>query len=185
MRLAPLDVLVLGLLGLRTRKLRAALSALGISIGVATMMVVTGIPASSQRALMDEMTALGSTMPRVPPFSGQAVQVELPEESINMVRRIKPVTEASAVANTHAAVRRSDVIGDDDLSGTGLSVLATRRDVRSVVGGEIFSGRFFSAADEQFPRSSWATGPPANSASGKSPRTTRLHRYRSTSRGSP
>ncbi|MFE1425609.1 ABC transporter permease [Streptomyces fungicidicus] len=150
-RLAFLDLLGLGLLGLRTRKLRAALSALGISIGVATMVVVTGIPASSQRALMDEITALGSNMLRVQPFSGQAVPVELPEESVDMVRRIKPVTEASAVANTHAVVQRSDLIGDDDFSGTGLSVLAARRDLLSVVGGEVFSGRFFSTADEQFP----------------------------------
>jgi putative ABC transport system permease protein len=45
-RLAPLDILGLGLLGIRTRKVRAALSALGISIGIATLIVVTGIPAS-------------------------------------------------------------------------------------------------------------------------------------------
>lgn len=150
-RLAFLDLLGLGLLGLRTRKLRAALSALGISIGVATMVVVTGISASSHQALMNEMSALGSNMLRVQPFSGQAVPVELPEESVDMVRRIKPVTEASAVANTHAVVQRSDLIGEDDFSSTGLSVLAARRDLLSVVGGKVFSGRFFSGTDEQFP----------------------------------
>lgn len=184
-RLSFLDLLGLGLLGLRTRKLRAALSALGISIGVATMVVVTGIPASSHQALMDEMSALGSNMLRVQPFSGQAVPVELPEESVDMVRRIEPVTQASAVANTHAVVRRSDLIGDDDFSGTGLSVLAARRDLLSVVGGKVLSGRFFSGTDERFPTTCWATGPPAGSASGKSARTNPLHRYRSTSRGSP
>ncbi|MDT0541258.1 MULTISPECIES: ABC transporter permease [Streptomyces] len=150
-RLAFLDVLGLGLLGLRTRKLRAALSALGISIGVATMVVVTGIPASSHRALMDEMSALGSNMLRVQPFSGQSVPVRIPEESVDMVRRVGPVTEASAVANTGAVVQRSDLIGEDDFSSTGLSVLAARRDLLSVVGGKVFSGRFFSGADEQFP----------------------------------
>ncbi|MFI0730677.1 ABC transporter permease [Streptomyces sp. NPDC021225] len=150
-RLAFLDLLGLGLLGLRTRKLRAALSALGISIGVATMVVVTGIPASSHRALMDEMSALGSNMLRVQPFSGQTVPVRIPEESVDMVRRVGPVTEASAVANTGAVVQRSDLIGEDDFSSTGLSVLAARRDLLSVVGGKVFSGRFFSGADEQFP----------------------------------
>ncbi len=34
-RLPPRDLLSLGLLGLRTRKMRAGLSALGISIGIA------------------------------------------------------------------------------------------------------------------------------------------------------
>jgi putative ABC transport system permease protein len=168
-RLALLDLLGLGLLGLRTRKLRAALSALGISIGVATMVVVTGIPASSHRALMDEMSALGSNMLRAQPFSGQAVPVRLPEESVDMVRRIEPVTAASAVANTNAVVRRSDLIGEDDFSGTGLSVLAARRELLGVVGGEVFSGRFFSAADEQFPTAVLGHGAAARLGIGEIP----------------
>ena len=44
---------------------------------------------SSQRALMDEISALGSDMLRVQPFSGQGVPVRLPEESVDMVRRIQ------------------------------------------------------------------------------------------------
>nr|WP_308309749.1 ABC transporter permease [Streptomyces sp. CHD11] len=151
MRLAPSDLLGLGLLGLRTRKLRAALSALGISIGIATMVVVTGIPASSHRALMDEMSALGSNMLRAQSVSVQSRPVPLPEESVGMVRRIGPVTAASAVANTHAQVQRSDLTAGDDFSGTGVTVLAARRDLLDVVGGSVSSGRFFSRADEQFP----------------------------------
>ncbi|MGX1123191.1 hypothetical protein RKD37_008554 [Streptomyces ambofaciens] len=127
MRLAPADLLGLGLLGLRTRKLRAALSGLGISIGIATMVVVTGIPASSHQALMDEMSALGSDMLRAQSVSVQNKPVALPEESVDMVRRIGPVTRVSAVANTHAQVRRSDLIDENDFSGAGLSVLAARR----------------------------------------------------------
>lgn len=150
-RLAPSDLLGLGLLGLRTRKLRAALSALGISIGIATMVVVTGIPASSHRALMDEMSALGSNMLRAQSVSVQSKPVPLPEESVDMVRRIGPVTRVSAVANTHAQVRRSDLIDENDLSGAGLSVLAARRDLLGVVGGSVSSGRYFSRADERFP----------------------------------
>ncbi|MEV7784537.1 ABC transporter permease [Streptomyces sp. NPDC088106] len=149
--LAPSDLLGLGLLGLRTRKLRAALSALGISIGIATMVVVTGIPASSHRALMDEISALGSNMLRAQSVSMQSKPVPLPKESVDMVRRIGPVTAASAVANTHAQVQRSDLITDDDFSGTGLTVLAARRDLLDVVGGSVSSGRFFNRTDEQFP----------------------------------
>lgn len=70
-RLAPADLLGLGLLGIRTRKLRAALSALGISIGIATVIIVTGVPASGQRSLMDKLTALGTNML-------QAVPAQLP-----------------------------------------------------------------------------------------------------------
>jgi putative ABC transport system permease protein len=48
-RLGLLDLIQTALLGIRTRKTRAALSALGISIGIATMVIVTGVPASASR----------------------------------------------------------------------------------------------------------------------------------------
>ena len=74
-----LDLLHLGTLGLSTRKPRAALSALGIALGIATMVVVTGIPASGQRALLDELTALGTNMLRAQPSPRQEDPVLLAE----------------------------------------------------------------------------------------------------------
>ena len=58
MRLAPADLLSLGTIGIRTRRMRAVLSALGIAVGIATMVAVTSIPESSERALMNELAAL-------------------------------------------------------------------------------------------------------------------------------
>ena len=49
-RLRPSDLAALASIGLRTRKLRAALSALGIAIGVAAIVAVLGLSASSRRA---------------------------------------------------------------------------------------------------------------------------------------
>lgn len=123
-RLAPADILRLGLLGIRTRKMRAALSALGISIGIATMIIVIGIPASSQKALMDELSAMGTDTLRAEPQPDQKPPVLLPEAADAMAARIGPVTLTSAVANTHAVVRRSDRIDPND--GSGLAVLASR-----------------------------------------------------------
>lgn len=57
-RLLPRDVLAVGSIGLRTRKLRAALSALGVAIGIASMVAVLGISASSQAELLDTIDAL-------------------------------------------------------------------------------------------------------------------------------
>jgi len=148
-RLGPLDVLQLGLLGLRTRKVRAALSALGISIGIATMIIVTGIPASSRQALVDQLSALGTNMLRVQPASQGDQPTPLPPESVDMVARIGPVTRVSAVANTHAVVRRSDLIDPND--GSGLTVLASRPDLLPAVNARIWSGRFLTAATERFP----------------------------------
>ncbi|MGW1559337.1 ABC transporter permease [Streptomyces sp. NPDC002144] len=147
-RLAPLDILGLGLLGIRTRKIRAALSALGISIGIATLIVVTGIPASSQKALMKELSALGTNMLRAVP-ANQDPPVLLPPESVDMVRRIGPVTAASAVANTHTEVFRNDRLGADDY--TGLTVLASRLDLLRTINARVASGRFLTPATERFP----------------------------------
>ncbi|MEZ0091945.1 ABC transporter permease [Streptacidiphilus sp. EB129] len=148
-RLGPLDILHLGLLGVRTRKMRAALSALGISIGIATMIVVTGIPASSQKALLDQISALGTNMLQAEPAPNQTPPVLLPPESVDMVSRIGPVSTASAVANTHAAVHRSDQVAQADYEG--LTVLASKLNLLSAINATVQSGQFLSAATEGFP----------------------------------
>ncbi|WP_346012409.1 ABC transporter permease [Streptomyces sp. SID3343] len=148
-RLAPADILRLGLLGIRTRRMRAALSALGISIGIATMIVVIGIPASSQKALMNELSALGTDTLRAEPQPDQKPPVLLPEAADAMAARIGPVTFTSAVANTHAVVRRSDRIDPDD--GSGLAVLASRPNLLEAIHGKVRSGRFLDPVTERFP----------------------------------
>jgi putative ABC transport system permease protein len=148
-RLSPRDLLGLGLVGLRTRKLRAALSALGISIGIATMIVVTGIPASSQAALLRELSALGTNVLQAAPAPDQNPPALLPEESVAMVRRITPVTAVSAVANTHAVVRRNDRTDPQD--GSGLTVLASRPDLLGVINARVREGRWLTAAGDAFP----------------------------------
>ncbi|MFJ9379565.1 ABC transporter permease [Streptomyces sp. NPDC101455] len=148
-RLAPLDLLGLGLLGIRTRKMRAALSALGISIGIATMIVVTGIPASSQKALLNELSAMGTNMLQAQPVPNPNSPVLLPPESVDMVRRIGPVTMVSAVANTHATVHRSDRVDPSDYAG--LTILASKANLLPAINAEVRSGRFLNAATERFP----------------------------------
>ncbi|MFF2523493.1 ABC transporter permease [Streptomyces liangshanensis] len=148
-RLAPSDILRLGLIGIRTRPMRAALSAVGISIGIATLILVTGIPASSQRDLNRQLSALGTNTLRAQPQPDQKPPVLLPEKASEMVRRIGPVTRASQVANTHALVRRSDRTDPND--GLGLTVLAARPDLLASVNGRVRSGKFLDASTEAFP----------------------------------
>ncbi|MFY1619854.1 ABC transporter permease [Micromonospora sp. WMMD736] len=148
-RLAPSDVLRLGLLGLTSRRMRAVLSALGISIGIATMIVVVGIPASSQRDLMDQLSALGTNLLRAEPVPDQDPPVLLPEESVPMVQRIGPVETVSAVANTHVAVRRNDLVDRYDTSG--LTTLAARPDLLDTVNGRVRVGRFLDDGTARLP----------------------------------
>jgi len=148
-RLALRDVLALGLIGIRSRKLRAALSALGISIGIATMVVVTSIPAASQQHLLDQISALGTDMLQVTYAADQDPPVVLPEESVNMVARIGPVRIASAVANLNQPVARSRAL--DETEASGLTALAARENLLQSVNGRVRSGHFLSAGNDAFP----------------------------------
>ncbi|MEV4512664.1 ABC transporter permease [Dactylosporangium sp. NPDC049525] len=149
-RLGPRDILTLGLLGLRIRRFRAALSALGVALGIATTVVVTGIPASSQRALTAELAALGTNMLQVVPAPRNAAEPDepprLPKESAAMVRRIGPVTAVGVVANTHTTVRRNDLT--DPRDNLGLTVLAGRPGLLEVLDARLAAGQF---VNEGFP----------------------------------
>ncbi|MFI6096003.1 ABC transporter permease [Lentzea sp. NPDC051213] len=149
-RLSPADLLLLGLSPLRTRPLRAVLSALGISIGIATLVVVTGIPASSRAALMEEFAQLGTNLLRAEAATGTNDEpASLPPDSVAMVSRIGPAEQVSAVANTHAVIRRSDRISDAETSG--LTVLASSLDLLHTLNGRVHDGVFLNEATEKFP----------------------------------
>src|SRR5438128_9383342 len=64
------DVLRVSSIGLRTRKLRAALSALGITIGIASMVAVLGLSESSRSALLTQLDRLGTNLLQVQAGSG-------------------------------------------------------------------------------------------------------------------
>lgn len=143
-RLSPGDLLGLGLVGLRTRPLRTVLAALGIAIGIATMVVVVGIPASSRQALDHQLSALGTNLLRAQATFDPVTQKlpPVPEGAAAMAARIGPVERTSAVANTHASVRRSDRIPAEQSSG--LTVLAARSDLLPAIGARVASGRYLT-----------------------------------------
>jgi putative ABC transport system permease protein len=148
-RIAPGDLIGLGLLGVRTRKARAALSALGIAIGIATLVVVTGIPASSRQALDRQLAALGTNRLQAAPVPDRDPPAVLPAESVDMVARIAPVTVASAVADFGQTVARSDRTGAGDFNA--LAVLAAKDNLLRAINGRIRAGRFLDAAVERLP----------------------------------
>jgi putative ABC transport system permease protein len=148
-RLAPVDLLSLGLLGIRTRKARAALSALGIAIGIATLVLVTGIPASSQKALDDQLSALGTNRLQVMSQPDQDPPVLLPEQSVAMVARIAPVTVSSAVGDTQLTVSRTDRTDPGDFNA--IEVRATRTNLLTAINGTVHAGRFLDDASERLP----------------------------------
>jgi putative ABC transport system permease protein len=149
-RLGPGDVGRLGAHGMRTRPLRAILSALGIGIGIAAMVAVVSIPASSQQALREQLATLGTNLLTAAP--GQTIMgadASLPMTAIPMVARIGPVTAVSATGKVDATIRRTDRI--DVAETSGVSVLAARTDLLKLLRGSIYRGRFLDGVTENFP----------------------------------
>src|SRR5262249_56379610 len=109
MRLADLGRLAS--VGVRTRKLRAALSALGISIGVAAIVAVLGLSSSSQAGLLAEIDRLGTNLLTV--TNGQNLlgdTAKLPLAAPGMIARIGPVTQVQETGSIDTTVYRSPLI---------------------------------------------------------------------------
>ncbi|MFB6628297.1 ABC transporter permease [Streptomyces sp. NPDC056362] len=150
-RLGPRDVLHVGSAGLRSRPVRVVLSALGIAIGIATMIAVVGISASSQAQLLQRLDALGTNMLVAKPgegmFSGQ--QVKLPKDAVGMVGRIEGVEDAGATGELRHTVRRSQMIPEEETGG--IAVKAATPGLLDVLRGTTGSGIWLNAANGRYP----------------------------------
>jgi putative ABC transport system permease protein len=150
-RLAPSDALRVGSIGLRTRRLRAALSALGIAIGIASMVAVLGISESSRADLLAQLDRLGTNLLRVAPgqsFIGE--DADLPESAGAMIRRADGVqATASTKAISGATVRRNHLI--DPAQTGGIAVVAADPSLPTTVGATLARGRFLDAATGRYP----------------------------------
>jgi putative ABC transport system permease protein len=149
-RLRAADVLRVGGVGLRTRRLRTALSALGVAIGIASMVAVLGISATSQAGLNAQLDALGTNLLSLGP--GQTLfgqNAELPAAAAGMARRLGGVQQATATAALSESVYRTDRVPADQ-SG-GISVVAARDDLLSVLRGGVARGRFLDSLTDRYP----------------------------------
>ena len=145
------DLLRLSSVGLRTRKLRTALSALGIAIGVAAIVAVLGLSASSQAGLLAEIDRLGTNMLTV--SNGQTLfgqPAELPEQAPAMVGRIAGVTAVQDTAYVpNVTAYRSPLIPAIDTNA--LTVQAASLGLLQATGDTLTQGRFLSAATAREP----------------------------------
>jgi putative ABC transport system permease protein len=148
--LRPADMLRIASIGLRTRRVRAALSALGIAIGVAAIVAVLGLSASSSANLLAEISRLGTNLLEV--TNGQTLfgqTAELPEAAPAMIRRIGPVESVASTGSTSASVYRSRLI--PAINTNGLSVDAASTGLPGVVGSHVTAGSYLNAATETEP----------------------------------
>ena len=144
------DVIGAGSVGLRTRRLRTALTAVGIAIGIAALVAVLGISASGRADLLAQLDALGTN--RLTVQAGQSFlgdESKLPEDATAMIRRIAPVTAAAGTTGVDATVRRTDYVAPEETGG--ISVVATEPELLAAVDGGVHTGAFLNAATAKYP----------------------------------
>jgi putative ABC transport system permease protein len=151
-RLLPRDILAVGSIGLRTRKLRAALSAIGVAIGIASMVAVLGISASSQAALLDQIDALGTNLLTVQPgqsFLGGA-DATLPISGRARTAAMTGVQGAASLYTVEGAtVLRTSYV--DAAQTSGITVYATDRSLVKALSASVASGSFLTTTTERYP----------------------------------
>ena len=150
-RLRATDLARLAGVGLRTRKLRAALSALGIAIGVAAITAVLGLSQSSQAGLLAEIAKLGTNLLTVQngqtPTGGTA---ELPTAAPAMIGRLPgvlTVQDTGTIGN--ASAYRSPLI--PSVETNALSVNAASLGLLHAVGTSVARGGWLNAATAREP----------------------------------
>jgi putative ABC transport system permease protein len=150
-RLRAADLLPVGTVGLRTRRIRAALSVLGVAIGIAALVSVLGITGSSQAELLARIDRLGTNLLTV--VNGHSIggdEAQLPATAGTTIARtdgvlaVAPTTELSSVA-----LYRSDRI--PAYRSGGLSVRAADPALLSTVDGHLLRGVFLNPATDRYP----------------------------------
>jgi putative ABC transport system permease protein len=150
-RLGLADLARVASVGLRTRRLRAGLSALGIGIGVASIVAVLGLSSSSQAGLLREIDRLGTnllTVNKGQTFTG--AEAELPVTAPSMIDRMAGVErEADTGLVQDARVYRSPLIPSAETNG--LQVQAASLNLLPAIGTQVAHGRYLNAATAREP----------------------------------
>jgi putative ABC transport system permease protein len=149
-QLSGRDLLRVGSLGLRSRRVRALLSAVGISIGIAAIVGVLGISQSSKTGLLNELGQLGNLISVQPQSTAFGQPTELPVTAEGMVSRIGPVTSVSqtgSIANIY--VYRNSLVPASDTSG--ISLTASDAALPATLGATLARGTFLNAATARYP----------------------------------
>jgi putative ABC transport system permease protein len=150
-RLPPNELFGVALQGLRTRKLRAALSALGIAIGIGAMVAVVGVSASAQANLIAEIDNLGTNLLTVSPgtdFLGNSSV--LPTTSVPMIAHMPNVERDAAIYSVNQNVYRTPYVPNEETGGLGVD--AAGDNLPAVVSTGLASGHFLTALSDRYPQ---------------------------------
>ncbi len=147
----PADVARIGLAGIRTGRLRAALAVLGIAVGIAALVAVVGISESSKSNLVAQLDRLGTDLLTVQPGTNflDPTQNELPQRAPVMIGHIPPVRHVTETVNTTASVLQTDKMPSYETGG--VTVLGAATDLPSALGAQLAHGAWLNAATANYP----------------------------------
>jgi putative ABC transport system permease protein len=146
-RLRGADLLPTGTLGLRSRKVRALLSGLGVAIGIASIVSVLGVARSSQSHLLAQIDQLGTNLLIVAAGQDAAgTETKLPKSAPSTIRQVPNVLSVAPTAQIgNAQVGNANVYRNDRLpSGQtgGRAVRACDASLLTTLDGSLLTGRF-------------------------------------------
>ncbi len=152
-RLRLVDVVHQAIRGLTSRKLRTALTALGISIGIASLISIQGITEANQADARAEIDALGSDFLFITPGTGIGEEAKLLPYAPAMLDTHLPALEyVAALYPVDARARRNELIPEVQTGGITVSALsAADLDLLEPVNGSIAFGRFHDATSVEVP----------------------------------
>lgn len=150
-RLVLTDVLRTGSAGLRTRPFRVVLSALGIAIGIATMISVVGISESSKADVLRQLDRLGTNLLVATPGDSMLTgkKTKLPKSAERMVQRIDGVRHAGATGSLTGTVRRSSKVDEGDTGGIGAQ--AATEGLMQTLRGSVSAGAWLNTGNSRYP----------------------------------
>ena len=145
------DLVRTATVGIRSRKTRAGLSAIGIMIGIASIVGILGLSESSKSELLARLDRLGTNLLTVEPDGGFGRgDGNLPADAASMISRITPVEATSMVSFVEGVnVYKNDLIPEGKTGG--ISVQAVDSKLLNVLAGSLADGVWFDDAKSAFP----------------------------------
>ena len=151
-RLTLAEVVRTAWLGVAGRPQRTVLAALGIALGIASLVALTGAAASNRAQLLAELDAMGADLAVVTPATGPDREpVPLPQTAPAGIARQDGVDRVGVFETPPDGLRvyRTDLVPETETNG--IAVAVARPDALAAVDAGVASGRWFDDATRGLP----------------------------------
>jgi putative ABC transport system permease protein len=136
--MSALDLVRLALSRLRTSRLRAGLTMLGVIIGVGAIVALVGVAEGTTGTIERQLSALGTNLLTVTPSLGQGGESSLALDDAEAIAELPAVAGVAPELQTQLAVTAGD-------ESTTTSVVGTTADYLSVRAFEVWAGSFLTS----------------------------------------